>query len=430
MWPFSRNSEYEVVTRDGTPPENRDIKGDWDAVLESILSQLKTHSGKTVNADSALYSSAVVGCVRVLAETLASLPLVIYKKRPDGGKDTADGHPLYPILHDSPHPMLSSFEFRELFMGHLSLRGNSYAFKEQNNAGLILSLTPLLPQNMTPEVAPDGKSKIYRYISGEGRPEVFKDSEIWHLKGLSTDGIIGLSPVSLAREAIGMALAAEDYGARFFNNDARPGGILTSPGKLQPDAAKRLKESVEEASTGANRHRLMVLEQGLDWKQVGLSQTDSQFLETRKLQIEEIARIYRVPCILIGHSNSTSTFASAEQFMLSFVIHTMRPWVVRWEQSINMHLLTASDRKQGYFAEFKLDALLRGDTASRYAAYSQAIASRIMNPNEVRALENMNPYDGGDEYKNPAIDKSQPDEKPKDISKDMNPDEGDNNAKQ
>ena len=152
----------------------------------------------------------------------------------------------------------------------------------------------------------------------------------------------------------------------------------------------------------------MVLEQGLNWTQVGLSQTDSQFLETRKLQIEEIARIFRVPCILIGHSNNSSTFASAEQFMLSFVIHTMRPWVVRWEQSINMHLLTEADRKQGYFAEFKLDALLRGDTASRYSAYSVAISSRIMNPNEVRALENMNPYDGGDEYKNPAIDKAQP----------------------
>jgi HK97 family phage portal protein len=149
----------------------------------------------------------------------------------------------------------------------------------------------------------------------------------------------------------------------------------------------------------------MVLEQGLDWKQVGLSQADSQFLETRKLQIEEIARIFRVPCILIGHSNSTSTFASAEQFMLSFVIHTMRPWVIRWEQSINMHLLTDKDRAQGYFTEFKLDALLRGDTQSRYAAYSSAIASRILNPNECRALENLNPYPGGEEYLNPAIDK-------------------------
>jgi HK97 family phage portal protein len=404
MLQFFRSKRNEPITREGVPPESRDVKGDWDAVLESILSQLKTHAGKTVNADSALYSSAVVGCVRVLAETLASLPLVIYKKRKDQGKDVADGHKLYPLMHDSPHPMLSSFEFRELLMGHLCLRGNGYAFKEQTGGGEILSLTPLLPQNMTPEIAPDGRSKIYRYTDTKGIQQTFRDDEIWHLKGLSTDGVIGLSPVSLAREAIGLALAAEDYGARFFSNDARPGGILTSPGKIAPDAAKRLKESVEEATTGANRHRLMVLEQGLDWKQVGLSQADSQFLETRKLQIEEIARIFRVPCILIGHANATSTFASAEQFMLSFVIHTMRPWVVRWEQSINMHLLTQADREQGYFAEFKLDALMRGDTSSRFSAYSQAIASRIMNPNEVRSLENLNPYPGGDEYLNPAID--------------------------
>jgi HK97 family phage portal protein len=397
MWPFSHKAPETV-----TPElEQRDVSGDWNALVESIKSQLQSHAGKVVNADSALYSSAVVGCVRVLAETLASLPLVIYKKRQDGGKDIANDHPLYTILHDAPHPMLSSFEFRELTMGHLCLRGNAYAFKEQG--GQIYSLTPLLPQNMTVEVARDGKSKLFRYQDGHGQTQTFNQDEIWHIKGLSADGVIGLSPVSLAREAIGMALAAEDYGARFFQNDARPGGLLVSPGKISEDAAKRLKASVEEATTGSNRHRLMVLEQGLDWKQVGLSQADSQFLETRKLQIEEIARIYRVPCILIGHSNSTSTFASAEQFMLSFVIHTMRPWCVRWEQSINQQLIGDKDRKAGYFAEFKLDALLRGDTAARYAAYSQAIASRIMNPNECRSLENMNPYQGGDAYANPAI---------------------------
>jgi HK97 family phage portal protein len=401
MWPFDVKAPENKATKSESL-ETRDVKGDWDAVLESILSQLKTHSGKTVNADSALYSSAVVACVRVLAETLASLPLVVYKKRTDGGKDVATDHPLYNLLHDSPHPMLSSFDFRELVMGHLCLRGNAYSFKEQS-ASKIYSLTPLLPQNMAVEVAPGGRSKLYKYNDGMGKIEEYSDAEIWHLKGLSTDGIIGLSPVSLAREAIGMALAAEDYGSRFFNNDARPGGILTMPGKITDDASKRLKSSFEEATTGQNRHRPVVLEQGLDWKQVGLSQADSQFLETRKLQIEEIARIFRVPCILIGHSNSTSTFASAEQFMLSFVVHTIRPWCVRWEQSINLNLISKRDREAGYFAEFKLEALLRGDMAAQSASITSYITSKVITKNEARNLLNLNPVDEGNQFENPAI---------------------------
>ncbi len=419
MWPFSRADSQGIETAQATPAdEQRDIKGDWDAALESILSQLRTHAGKTVNADSALYSAAVVACVRVLAETIASLPCQVFKKRKDGGKDNADGHWLYPLLHDAPHPFLTSFEFREMLMGHLNLRGNSYCFKETMASGQILSLTPLRPDNMTPEVSKDGKSLIYRYQDDIGKTIEFEQDEIWHLKGLSSDGIIGLSPISLAREAIGLALAAEDYGARFFANDARPGGILKTPGSPKEDAVDRLKKGFEEATTGANRHRPMVLTGGLEWQQLGLSQADSQFLETRRFQIEEIARIFRVPTVLIGHYDKAATYASAEQFMLSFVIHTVRPWVVRWEQSINKNLLTERDRKDGYFAEFNLSGLLRGDTAAQATAISTYITARVMNPNEARSLLNMNPYPEGEEFKNPAIDTSPTKQEPQGQPKD------------
>lgn len=391
----------------GVSVETRDVSGDYDHLLQQILAQFKSKAGKTVNAETALYSSAVTACVRVLAETMASLPLAVFR-RDKAKRVAAPDYYLHPLLHDSPHPLLTAFEFIELGMGHLCLRGNFYCFKEVNRSGQILSLTPLLPQNMQVTINPDGKTRQYNYTDVQGKPRIFQEDEIWHLKGLSLDGILGVSPITIAREAIGLALAIEDYSARFYANDARPGGLLTSPGMLSPDAQTRLKKAITDSTTGENRFKLLVLEQGLKWESVGLSQGDAQFLETRHFQIEEIARVFRVPCFLIGHSSGSTpqTYASAEQFMLSFVTHTIRPWCVRWEKSINHYLISPADRAKGYFAGFNLDALLRGDTSTRFGAYSQAITARIMNPNECRAKENLPPYDGGDAFINPAIEAS------------------------
>lgn len=403
----------EILSRFFKPKEKRGIGEDWQwPWLWEALGGVKSKSGASVTPDSALTSAAVYACVRVLAESIASLPLIVYKKRADGGKDVATDHYLYPILHDSPNSFQTSFEFREMQTGHIALRGNGYSLKVKRADGRIAELIPLNPAAMKIEVK-DG-ALLYRYAYIDGKQKTFPQDEIWHVKGLSSDGYVGLSPVTLAREPIGLSLAAQDHGARLFSNGARPGGVLSMPGRLSEDAAKRLKASWQEAYTGDNAYKVAVCEEGLTWASVGMSNEDAQFLQSRQFQVEEIARIFRVPCVLIGHPDKTATYASAEQFFLSFVVHTIRPWLVRYEQSINKYLFTETERKQGYFAEFKVDGLLRGDIASRYNAYAIARQNKWMNANEIRALENMNPIEGGEVYENPNIDlnKDQNDEPP------------------
>jgi HK97 family phage portal protein len=327
---------------------------------------------------------------------------MVFKRQDNGGKVVAFNHSLMRILHDTPNNIQTSFEFREMMMGHLVLRGNFYALKEMNGAGRVTSLIPLNPDRM--KVAKFNGELIYEYTwEDNGQTEVFLQEKIWHVKGLSDDGIIGLTPITIARDAIGLALSTEEYGARFFSNDATPGGILETPGILGEDAAKLLKESWQAAhSGGKNAHNIAVLEQGLSWKAMSVSNEDSQFLETRNFQVEDIARIFRVPAVMIDHPTKTMTFASAEQFFLSFAVHTIRPWLVRIEQSANKNLLTERERKR-HFTEHKMEGLLRGDTKTRFEAHALAIQNMWMSPNEVRNLENMNPIPGGDEFKNPNI---------------------------
>jgi HK97 family phage portal protein len=376
----------------------------WVARLTSHLSK----SGLSITPETALYTSAVFACVRVISETVASLPLQVYRRLADGGKEINTTHPLYTILHDSPNPWQTKFEFFEMETSHVALRGNAYSFIVRDQAARVKGFVPLNPANMQVEVAGDFDApKItYRYrpeLTGVGSEQLFDASEIWHIKGLSSDGITGISPLAMARESIGLAQASEAHGATFFRNGAQTSLVATTPGKLNEESHKRLRESIQAAVGGDNKFKVLLLEQGLDAKAVGMSNADSQFLETRQFQVEEIARIFRVPSILIGHSNNNSTYASAEQFMLSFVTHTLRPWVSRIEQSINKYLLSDQDRKAGVFAEFNLDGLLRGDTQSRYTAYASALQNTWMTRNEVRAKENLNPVDGGDEFENPAI---------------------------
>lgn len=373
---------------------------------QDFFSLGKTKSGQSVDIDNAMRASAVQACVRVLSETIASLPLFVYERTQDGGKKVASNHYLYKLLHDSPNPYQTAFEFIEMLMGHTLMRGNFYGYKEITKGQEILKIIPLNTTRMKPEL--NNGEIFYSYTDEKGTSYKWPQSLIWHVKDSSHDGITGLSRIAQSREAIGLALAAEEHGSRYFGNGAQPGGILSVPGKLTEDARKRLKESWNDAHTGgANAFKVAVLEGGLDWKQVGLSNEDSQFLQVRQFQVEEIARIFRVPAILIGYSDKASTYASAEQFMLSFVVHTIRPWLVRIEKSINKYLLSETDQKK-YFAEFQIAGLLRGDTLSRYQAYQIARQNKWMNANEIRALENMNPIEGGDIYENPAISVTQP----------------------
>jgi HK97 family phage portal protein len=358
-----------------------------------------TKAGVSVTPDTALNSSTVYACTRILAETIASLPLVIYRRTSDGGKEPYPGHPLYDILHSLPNDLQTSFELREMLMGHLALRGNSYALKQIDGGGNLISITPLSAARMTPRKDFQTGRIVYDYITEDGQMLRYPMDSIWHIRGLSSDGMIGLSPVSLARETIGLAIGAEQYGAQFFGQAAVPGGIVEHPGVLKQAARENLKASLQEFAAN-KRHQTMILEEGLQWKQVGMSNIDSQFLETRVFETKEIARWFNVPLVMLGEADKSATFASAEQFFLSFATHTIRPWCVRWEQSINRCLFTPKERKK-YFAEFKIDALLRGDLQTRYKAYAQARQWGWLCVNDVRSLENLNPVPNGDIFLQP-----------------------------
>lgn len=361
----------------------------------------RASSGKNVDEFSAMRISAVYACVRVLAESVASLPLHIYKI--DGQqKYRAVEHPLYTLLHDAPNADMTSFIFRETLMTHLLLHGNAYAQILRDGHGRVAGLYPLLPKRMSVEREDNG-AKIYVYQIKKGESPNLKDGgeitfraeNILHICGLGYDGIIGYSPIAMARNAIGLAMSCEDYGSKFFSNGARPSGILKTP-TLIKDPAK-LRESWESMYGGENAGRVAVLEQGVEYQPISLSNADSEFLQSRRFQIEEIARIFRVPLHLLNDLTH-ATFSNIEHQSLNFVVHTLTPWLVRWEQAINKNLLTDKERGK-YFVKFNVDGLLRGDYASRVSGYCQLIQNGVMSINEVRHLEELNPIsseDGGD----------------------------------
>lgn len=350
----------------------------------------------------ALSVSAVFACVRVIAETIASIPLMVYERLPDGGKRIAADHPLYHLLHDSPNPLQTRFEFVELICAHLCLRGNAYVHVLRGGDGEIAALVPLNPDAMRVEVdgTMDDPQISYYYRRRDGGEVLLAQEEMWHLRGISSDGIVGMSPVKVASETIRLALEAQTHGLRYFRNGAQTTGIASYPGRLRPDKKRELRDWLQQSIGGENKFRLILLEEGLTYQPVTLSNEDAQYLQTRQFQVEEIARIFRVPCVMIGHADKTATYASAEQFFLAFAQHTIRPWCSRIEQSAYVSLF---ERDPRYFPEFRIDALMRGDTKSRYDAYASALQNKWMTRNEVRALENLNPVQGGDVFENPAI---------------------------
>ncbi len=353
-------------------------------------------SGVTVNENTALQSTAVFACVRILAETIASLPLPVYRRLQGGGKERAADHYLYPLLHDQPNPEMTSFEFRETLMGHLALWGNAYAEIERDGAGRVRALWPLRPDRM--QIRRDAHGLRYEYTLPDGLIAVLRQRNIMHIRGLSGNAIVGYYPIRLAREAIGLALATEEFGARFFGSGSRPGGVLEHPGKLSDEAAKRLRQSWEDVHSGlSGAHRVAILEEGIKWHQIGIPPEDAQFIDTRKFQIAEIARIFRVPLHLLDEHDKAATYASVEQFALQFVIHTIRPWLVRWEQAFKRDLFLPQERDR-YFAEFLVEGLLRGDIESRYRAYATARQWGWMSANDILELENRNPIPNGNVY--------------------------------
>ena len=346
-------------------------------------------SGKHVNERSAMQMTAVYACVRILSESIASLPIHLYCNEAEGSKTRAVKHPLYRILHDEPNPEMTSFVFRETLMTHLLLWGNAYAQIIRNGKGEVIGLYPLMPNRMT--VDRDAFGKIcYRYQmqdsdaqTGKSGNVTLKPSDVLHIPGLGFDGLVGYSPIAMAKNAIGLSIATEEYGARFFANGATPGGILEFPGTVKNPES--IRESWNKGFSGNNAHKVAILEEGMKYTPISISPEQAQFLETRKFQIDEIARIFRVPPHMVGDLEKSS-FSNIEQQSLEFVKYTLEPWIIRWEQSLDRALLTEKE-KPDYFVKFNVDGLLRGDYQSRMNGYAIGIQNGFMSPNDVRTLE-------------------------------------------
>ncbi|MFM1525129.1 phage portal protein [Helcococcus bovis] len=355
----------------------------------------QSSSGKRVNERTAMQMTAVYSCVRILSETLASLPLHVYETTEVGNKK-ATSHSLYHLLHDEPNPEMTSFIFRETLMTHLLLWGNAYAQIIRNGKGDVIGLYPLMPDKM--KVDRDEHNTIfYEYQSGDGKKVLLTTQDVLHIPGLGFDGLVGYSPIAMAKNAIGMSIAAEEYGAKFFSNGATPSGILEHPGTVKN--AESLRESWMRGFSGSNSHKVAILEEGMKYTSISISPNEAQFLETRKFQINEIARIFRVPPHMVGDLEKSS-FSNIEQQSLEFVKYTLDPWVIRFEQAINRRLLKENE-KSTYYVKFNVDGLLRGDYQSRMNGYAVGRQNGWMSANDIRALENLDKIpkeEGGDLY--------------------------------
>ena len=352
-------------------------------------------SGKVVNERSSMQTTAVFACVRIIAETVASLPLHTYQYKGDG-KEKIYTHPLYRILHDEPNPEMTSFTLRETMMTHILLWGNSYCQIIRNGKGEVINIYPLLPDKMT--VDRDNKGNLYYAYLKDNTIHYLGPEDILHVPGLGFDGVMGYSPVALAKNAIGLNIAAEEYGGRFFANNATPSGILSTSGTIKDPT--KVRDAWQAAYGGINNsNKVAVLEDGLQYQAISMPNSDAQFLETRKFQIEEICRIFQVPPHMVADL-SKSSFSNIENQSISFVVHTIRPWLVRIEQAMNKKLFLEKEKGQ-CFVSFNASALMRGDYKSRMDGYAIGIQNGFFSVNDVRRMENLDPIskeDGGDLY--------------------------------
>jgi len=364
-------------------------------------------TGAMVTADSAMRVAAVHAAVNVIAKTMASLPLHVYE-RVGNGKTRASTHPLYELLHSKPNSWQTSFEFRSQMQWNLCLRGNAYALISWAGRDRVQELLPLHPDRMT-VTQRDDLSLVYEYQRPNGTRIQFEAEEILHIRGMSSDGIVGRSVLEDARDVLGVAQATQEYAGRLFKNDATPGVVIKSPKPLGKEAANRLRESWNQAFSGAgNARRTAVLEDGLTIERISMTADDSQFLETRKMSRSEIAGLFGVPAHMIGDMDR-ATFSNIEHQGIEFATHCIRPWAVNWEQALSRALFTAPWL---YFAEFNLDALTRGDIKSRYDAYAVGRNWGWLSVNDIRSLENLNPIQGGDVYLEPLNMRRAGDESP------------------
>jgi HK97 family phage portal protein len=371
----------------------RDPSSDWWYASQPAGMSI---AGTYISPERAMTLSAVWAAVKIIAEGLASLPLIVYEKTGENARQRAPRHPLYDVLRWQPNASQTAYEFWEMLAGHVALRGNAYARIVDGRRGFADQLVPLHPSRVRPERVPSG-AVVYQYTDQWGTPETLLADEVMHLRGLSSDGLKGLSVVEHGLTSFGAALAADQYAARFFANGATPTGVAQHPLTLSEPAQERLRTQIEAHVSGGGQHGVLVLEEGLQWQSVGFNPEQTQLLLTREFGVRDVARWFGVPLHRLADIK-TPTHASIEAFGIEQVLYTFRPWAIRFEQAVRRDLILAPDR---FFAEFLLTALLRGDSKARSEFYTSAIQTGWMNRNEVRELENMNPAAGLDTFLEP-----------------------------
>lgn len=367
-------------------------------ILKELLRLDNTRSGVPVNWRTALQATTWVACVRVISEGIAQCPFKLHKRRADGsGSDVADSHSLFEITNLKPNDWQSWAELAEQIVLHLCFMGNAYIYIVRGPRDTILELLPYPPHLV--RVIKAGWDRVYKIEVGGGAPLTVASKDMWHIRGLSWDGTVGLEGVKLAREAIALSVSSERHSAQMFANGARPGGILTTEANLEEDQASALKARWEETQgTTEAAYTTAILSGGLKWMPVAQTSVDGQHLEQRAFQVEETCRAARVMPIMVGHASKAMTFASSEQMFLAHVVYTLSPWFVRIEQSANINLLTVAERAAGYYFKFNANALLRGAHADRSNYFAKALGAggspAWMTQDEVRALDELNPMGG------------------------------------
>lgn len=351
-------------------------------------------TGQAVTADTAMQSSVVFACVKLIAETIATLPLLMYRKKNGGGREVAGDHPLYSLLHDVPNADMTAVEFWEVVVAQILLRGHSYIHKSVDTNGDIFALNPLNPDRMgCPELLANGAYR-YPYNHPTRGLVIFTENEVWHLKGFG-----GISVVQMGARSMGAALAAEKAASKLYSNDMKPAFVTIFKEFLKPDQRRQMKEAIADGVGGSAEQggRFRLLEGGLEFKQLGLSPEDAQLLETRQYSVEDLCRWFGMNPAMIGHGTSVSNWGTGrEQINLGFLQYVLRPIMKRLEQGIWKSLLRPDERRR-VFAEFSVEGLLRADSAGRAAFYSQMSQNGLMTRNEIRDLENLPPLPGGDE---------------------------------
>lgn len=364
----------------------------------------RANSGEQVDEKSAMQIATVYACVRLLADSVAQLPLHLFRVVGEDGQEKANDHPLYNILYRQPNPEMTDFSFKEVLMTHLLLWGNAYVQIIRDGKNNVLGLYPLLPENV--EIDRDAKGNLYYIyhaytdeVPGDNNKDItFRRDEILHIPGLGFNGLVGFSPIAMMKNSLGTNIAVEKYGSSFFKNGAQPSGVLEHPGVLKDP--QKIRDNWSSVYGGAgNAHKVAVLEENMHYKPISLPPEDSQFLSTREFGVEEICRIFRVPPHMV-QDLKRATYSNIEHQSIDFVVHTLDPWLIRIEKAIIKDVLL-EEEKDVYFPKFNVDGLLRGDIESRMRAYGTGISNGFFSPNDARRKENMPlipAEEGGDYY--------------------------------